>query len=73
MKKLLLISKSGETIPFMIIRCDSYSDHEWGFYVYREGERHIIHTEWDYFNEIDVNPVKDRALNLFEELKNLAY
>lgn len=67
MNKVLLISKAGEKIPFMIICCDSFESHEWGFFFNRDNEKHILHVNWDYFNVIDVKNMESDIIKNFEK------
>lgn len=72
MNKVLLISKSGEKIPFMIIRCESFDSFEWGFYIYRDNEKHILHVEWDYYKVIDTKNIELNIVGNFEQLVKIA-
>lgn len=53
MNKLLLIYKAGTAAPFMAIKCEDYEEYYWGFFIYRDGRKDIIHTEWDAIRMIE--------------------
>lgn len=60
MNKVLLIFKCGEVVPFLIIRCDFFESHDWGFFFYRNGEKHILHVQWDFISTLEMEDDNDR-------------
>lgn len=69
MNKVILIYNSGETIPFLIISCDSYDYNENGFNIERDSNKWFLPIDWDYFKCIEIGKNGEQIVNLFKNFQ----
>ncbi len=70
MKNVLSIYKSGEIIPFLIIRCDSYESDKNGFHIRRGSDKWFLPIDWDWFTQIEVGENGKEIASLFENFQD---
>lgn len=69
MNNVVSIYKSGETIPFLIVRCDSYEPSEDGFLIQRDSDKWFLPIDWDYFTDAEVGENNTEIVNLFKNFQ----
>mgnify|MGYP000875311895 CR=1 FL=1 len=64
--KNLLVYQSGETIPFLIVRCDKFRTDPSGIFIERNNTEHFLSMDWDYYLEIEDNENHKEIVDLFK-------
>jgi len=70
MNNVLLIYKSGETVPFVIIRCDKYRTDAAGIFISRNNIEHFLSLDWDYYTKIVVGDNGKEIVDLFKNFQD---
>ena len=70
MNKILLIYKSGETVPLLIVRCDEYRTDAAGIFIKRDNVEHFLSLDWSYYNEIEVGENGEKIVDLFKHFQD---